>query len=116
MLFILLESVVLYCIILIYFFIFQVFKDGRKGTLTQLKKFSHIHFVSVLWVDACKTIGCKVNEGLYPARNPQVEADGVFPAKGKRVKSLQPKTFEEDVNNSASKICALFENAKTVKF
>ncbi|XP_066917904.1 microcephalin-like isoform X2 [Clytia hemisphaerica] len=80
-----------------------VFKDGRKGTLSQLKKFPHIHTVSVLWVDACKTIGCKVNEALYPARHPDVENDGVLPAKVKRVKSLQPKTFEEDVNNSAKK-------------
>jgi len=89
------------------FSLLKVFKDGRKGTLTQLKRFPNVHFVSVLWVDACKTIGCKVNEGLYPARHP--DQDGVVvPARVKRVKSLQPKTFEEDVNNSGSKFILIF--------
>ena len=85
-----------------------MFKDGRQGTSTQLKKYPNIHFVSVLWVDACKTIGCKVNEGLYPARNPKENVVGLPPARVKRVKSLQPKTFEEDVNNSASKLFNIF--------
>ena len=69
--------------------------------------------MSVLWVDACKTCGCKVNEALYPARNPHEHCDGVFPAKVKRVKSLQPKSFEEDINNSASKFT--FEDVKSLK-
>jgi len=79
-----------------------VYKDGRQGTLTQLKKFPNIHFVSVLWVDSCKTTKCKVNEGLF---QPKLNGDdSPLPiARSKRVKSLQPKTFEIDVNNSAKK-------------
>ena len=47
-----------------------VYEDGRQSTLTQMKKYPHIHFVSVLGVDSCKTTKCKVNESLVKAKLP----------------------------------------------
>ena len=46
---------------------------------------------------------CKVNESLFKAKLPW-DVDSPLPiGRAKRIKSLQPKTFEEDVRNSAKK-------------
>merc|ERR1711962_663784 len=79
-----------------------VYKEGRNATLLQLRKFPEVHLVSVLWVDACKTTGTRVDEGLYTVKFSEGESSP-FPAKARRVKSLQPKTLEEDINNSGKK-------------
>ena len=77
-----------------------------------MKKYPHIHFVSVLWVDSCKTTKCKVNESLFKAKLPW-DVDSPLPVgRAKRIKSLQPKTFEEDVRNSASKLLIKLNRVK----
>ena len=63
--------------------------------------------MSVLWVDSCKTTCSKVCESIFPAKMPESVDLSLPIARMKRVKSLQPKTFEEDMNNSASK-CVQF--------
>ena len=66
----------------------------------------------MLWVDSCKTTKCKVNESLFKAKLPW-DVDSPLPiGRAKRIKSLQPKTFEEDVRNSASKLLTILNPVK----
>lgn len=81
-----------------------VFKNGRNGTVSQLKKYPHLCIVSVLWVDACKTTASRVDENSFIINLSDCTKENIIPtARAKRVKSLQPKTLEEDINNSAKK-------------
>ena len=77
----------------------QIFKDGKKTTRERALK-KGIHLVSVLWVESCRQSEKRVSEDLFPVMEP---GEAVTPLIGrlKRTKSMQPKAFEEDVQNSA---------------
>ena len=82
----------------------QVFKDGKPTTFSQVRKCLSVYFVSVLWVDSCKSTMSWVNEALFPAKVPQYMESPCPLARVKRIKSLQPKSFEDEFSNSASKV------------
>ncbi|XP_065060268.1 microcephalin-like [Rhopilema esculentum] len=77
-----------------------VFSNGLQSTLNHVDKYN-AQFVSVLWVDSCMKSNCRVDEHLYPAS--RVDAISPMPlmrGKSKRLKSMQPKPFENGVDNS----------------
>ncbi|XP_012562524.2 uncharacterized protein LOC101240744 isoform X1 [Hydra vulgaris] len=80
-----------------------VFKDGRPSTYNQVRKYLNVFFVSILWVDSCKSTMSWVDEALFPAKVPQYIESPCQPARAKRIKSLQPKSFEDEMCNSAKK-------------
>ena len=59
-----------------------------------------IHLVSVLWVESCRQSEKCVSEDFFTVMEP---GEAVTPLIGrlKRTKSMQPKAFEEVVQNSA---------------
>ena len=80
----------------------QVFKDGRKSTLNIVSK-HNVYFVSVLWVDSCKQTWSRVSEEDFPATKTETGSPlANMRGKIKRLKSLQPKAFDEDLNDSGS--------------
>lgn len=60
-----------------------------------------IHLVSVLWVESCSQSGKHVSEDLFPVVEPEQAVTPLMIGRLKRTKSMQPKAFEEDVQNSA---------------
>ena len=63
-----------------------------------------VFFVSVLWVDSCMKSWQRVDEKLFPAsKNDSDSPMSSIQGKLKRLKSMQPKPFEEDLNHSGSK-------------
>ncbi len=81
----------------------QIFKNGKKSTINLIEKHD-VHFVSVLWVDSCKQTWSRVDEESFPVAKTDTGSPlGLFRAKSKRLKSLQPKAFDEDLNHSGSK-------------
>ena len=59
-----------------------IFKDGKKATRDKAKK-KGLHFVSVLWIEACKRTGEHVQEASYPAN---VKDDSALPLAITRLK------------------------------
>ena len=88
------------CFILIILSFLQIFKDGKKATKERALK-KGIHLVSVLWVESCRQSGKRVSEDLFPVVVPEQAITPLMVGRLKRTKSMQPKAFEEDVQNSA---------------
>jgi len=80
----------------------QIFKDGKKTTREKAIK-KGIHLVSVLWVESCRQSGKHVSEDLFPVVEPEQAVTPLMVGRLKRTKSMQPKAFEEDVQNSAGR-------------
>ena len=78
----------------------QIFKDGKK-TIRERALKKGIHLVSVLWVESCRQSEKHVSEDLFPVVVPEVAATPLMVGRFKRTKSMQPKAFEDDVQNSA---------------
>ena len=57
--------------------------------------------MSVLWVESCRQSGKRVSEDLFPVVVPEQAVTPLMVGRLKRTKSMQPKAFEEDVQNSA---------------
>ena len=91
--------------ILIILSLLQTFKDGKKATRERALK-KGIHLVSVLWVESCRQSGKRVSEDLFPVVVPEQAVTPLMVGRLKRTKSMQPKAFEEDVQNSAG-MCSL---------
>ena len=83
-------------------FNFQIFSNGRQSTLKFVDKHD-VFLVSVLWVDSCVQNHRRADESLYPASRSDTES----PNRNKinRMKSMQPKAFEEEMKNSGSMVC-----------
>ncbi|XP_078610440.1 microcephalin-like isoform X1 [Branchiostoma floridae x Branchiostoma japonicum] len=79
-----------------------VFKDGRKSTLDKATK-KGIHLVSVLWVESCRKKQVHVNEGLFPISRPD-EGNTPVLTRIRRYRSMQPKSFEEELAGSAERV------------
>lgn len=79
-----------------------IFKDGKKTTREKAIK-KGIHLVSVLWVESCRQSGKRVSEDLFPVVEPEQAVTPLMVGRLKRTKSMQPKAFEEDVQNSADR-------------
>ncbi|XP_033738214.1 microcephalin-like [Pecten maximus] len=79
-----------------------VYKEGCKRTRTKAQK-KGVFLVSVLWVDSCKQNQEHVSERLYPASLPDDKSTPVLLTKLKKMKSMQPRDFDEDVANSAER-------------
>ncbi|XP_048582540.1 microcephalin isoform X2 [Nematostella vectensis] len=79
-----------------------IFKDGKKATREKALK-KGIHLVTVLWVESCRETGKRVAEELFPVIAQDELSTPLLMGKLKRTKSMQPKSFEEDVKNSAEK-------------
>ncbi|KAL9979995.1 hypothetical protein ACROYT_G008525 [Oculina patagonica] len=79
-----------------------IFKDGKKTTREKALK-KGIHLVSVLWVESCRQSGKRVSEDLFPVVVPEQAVTPLMVGRLKRTKSMQPKAFEEDVQNSADR-------------
>lgn len=81
-----------------------VFKDGKKSTKEKAIK-KGVYLVSVLWLDSCKCNGKRVPEEDFPVLcGNNAENSPIIPGRLKRYKSMQPKSFEEEVKLSAEKI------------
>ncbi|XP_011669005.2 microcephalin [Strongylocentrotus purpuratus] len=78
-----------------------VWKDGKKSTRDRAVK-KGIRLVSVLWVDSCKQNQEHVAESLFPVSAPD-DKDVIQIGKLKRMKSMQPKGVEEDIQRSAGR-------------
>ena len=78
----------------------QIFKDGKR-TIRERALKKGIYLVSVLWVESCRQSGKRVSEDLFPVISPEEAATPLLVGRLKRTKSMQPKAFEEDVQNSA---------------
>ncbi|XP_065898907.1 microcephalin-like isoform X2 [Dysidea avara] len=79
-----------------------VYKDGHPGTLEHAKSHS-CNLVSVLWVNACVSSNNIAPEGKYPAIFDE-NSDPVVLGKIKRIKSMQPKSLdEEEITRSVQK-------------
>ncbi|XP_041484035.1 uncharacterized protein LOC121430730 isoform X3 [Lytechinus variegatus] len=76
-----------------------VWKDGKKSTRDKAVK-KGVRLVSVLWVDSCKQNQEHVAESLFPISAPD-DKDIIQIGKLKRMKSMQPKDVEEDIQRSA---------------
>ncbi|XP_060083264.1 microcephalin-like [Ylistrum balloti] len=79
-----------------------VYKEGCKRTRTKAQK-RGVYLVSVLWVDSCKQNQEHVSERLYPATLPDDKSTPILLTKLKKMKSMQPRDFDEDVANSAER-------------
>ncbi|OWF35919.1 uncharacterized protein LOC110442362 [Mizuhopecten yessoensis] len=79
-----------------------VYKEGCKRTRTKAQK-KGVFLVSVLWVDSCKQNQEHVSERLYPAMLPDDTSTPILLTKLKKMKSMQPRDFDEDVANSAER-------------
>ncbi|XP_068748669.1 microcephalin-like [Montipora capricornis] len=79
-----------------------IFKDGKKATRDKALK-RGIHLVSVLWVESCRQSGKLVSEDLFPVVETSEPGTPLMVGRLRRTKSMQPKAFEEDVQNSADR-------------
>lgn len=79
-----------------------IFKDGKR-TIRERALKKGIYLVSVLWVESCRQSGKRVSEDLFPVISPEEAATPLLVGRLKRTKSMQPKAFEEDVQNSADR-------------
>ncbi|XP_071496436.1 microcephalin-like [Diadema antillarum] len=77
-----------------------IWKDGKKSTRDKATK-KGINLVSVLWVDSCKQNQEHVAESLFPVNAPDEKES--LPIKLKRMKSMQPKAVEEDIQKSSDR-------------
>lgn len=80
-----------------------IFKDGKRSTKEKAIK-KGVYLVSVLWIDSCKRTSKHVPEALFPISHGDNESSPIVIARMKRNKSMQPKSFEEDIKNSAERI------------
>ncbi|XP_064626237.1 uncharacterized protein LOC135486956 [Lineus longissimus] len=78
-----------------------VFKDGRKNTI-QIALKRKLKLVTVLWVDSCRQNQEHVSEGLFPVAASGQNLTPMF-GRLKKMKSMQPKDFEEELRNSAGR-------------
>ena len=78
----------------------QIFKEGKKATKERALK-KGIHLVSVLWVESCRQSGKRISEDLFPVVESSEVGTPLMVGRLRRTKSMQPKAFEEDVQNSA---------------
>ena len=73
-----------------------IFKDGSLVNYKRAKKFGS-HIVSAKWLESSKEMGAKVPEAEYPSvSQDKYDSPGVFSSKLRKMKSMQPKTLEED--------------------
>ncbi|XP_067678748.1 microcephalin-like [Haliotis asinina] len=79
-----------------------IFKEGLKRTRDKAIK-KNIHLVSVLWVDSCRKKDEHVSEKLFPAIVPESSSTPVQFPRFKKMKSMQPSDFNEDVVSSAER-------------
>ncbi|XP_041359251.1 microcephalin-like [Gigantopelta aegis] len=78
-----------------------IFKEGKKMTINKATK-KGIHLVSVLWIDQCMKNEQRVSEKLYPAIVPEhAKGTPIITGRLKKLKSMQPNDFDEDVARSA---------------
>ena len=85
-----------------FLFYLKIFKDGKKSTRQKALK-KGIHLINVLWVESCRQSGKRVPEDLFPVVVPEEVHTPLVTGKLKRTKSMQPRSFEDDVRNSAGK-------------
>ncbi|XP_071807312.1 microcephalin-like isoform X2 [Asterias amurensis] len=78
-----------------------IWKDGKKSTKDKALK-RGLHLVSVLWVDSCKRNQQHVAESIFPVTETDNGSPVIIP-RIKRLKSMQPKSFEEDVLSSTER-------------
>lgn len=79
-----------------------IFKEGKKATKERALK-KGIHLVSVLWVESCRQSGKRISEDLFPVVESSEVGTPLMVGRLRRTKSMQPKAFEEDVQNSADR-------------
>jgi len=79
-----------------------IFKEGKKATKERALK-KGIHLVSVLWVESCRQSGKRISEDLFPVVESSEVGSPLMVGRLRRTKSMQPKAFEEDVQNSADR-------------
>ncbi|XP_046544827.1 uncharacterized protein LOC124255034 isoform X2 [Haliotis rubra] len=79
-----------------------IFKEGLKRTRDKAVK-KNIHLVSVLWVDSCRKKEEHVSEKLFPAIVPESSSTPIQFPRFKKMKSMQPSDFNEDVVSSAER-------------
>jgi microcephalin len=75
-----------------------IYKDG-KCNLERINK-REIFIVNPLWLDSCKRCNERVSEAKYPVIGDGGPGTPVMLGRLKRMKSLQPKPFEESVARS----------------
>ncbi|XP_037083883.1 uncharacterized protein LOC119104292 [Pollicipes pollicipes] len=73
-----------------------VFKDGSKATFDRARR-DRLRLVSALWVDACRQRSEHVDEGLYPPAAADRYESPLFPARLRKLRSMQPRDFEEEM-------------------
>ncbi|XP_038047413.1 microcephalin-like isoform X3 [Patiria miniata] len=88
-----------------------VWKDGKKSTKDKAIK-RGIHLVSVLWVDSCKQNQRRAEESLFPVTDCNEDTAIVIP---RRMKSMQPKSFEEDLESSTERMVRKRKKKETVQ-
>ncbi|XP_046353576.2 uncharacterized protein LOC124133267 isoform X1 [Haliotis rufescens] len=79
-----------------------IYKEGLKRTRDKAIK-KNIHLVSVLWVDSCRKNNDHVSEKLFPALLPESSSTPILFPRLKKMKSMQPSDFNEDVVSSAER-------------
>ena len=72
-----------------------IFKDGTLANYNRAKKMG-VQIVGSTWLDSCEKAGRRVAEAEHPSvSRDKYESPGLFP-KLRKMKSMQPKTLEED--------------------
>ncbi|XP_003391259.1 PREDICTED: microcephalin-like, partial [Amphimedon queenslandica] len=77
-----------------------VFKAGKTNLDCVNKK--EVFLVNPLWLDACKRCNERVSEAKYPVISEGVESPVIL-GRIKRMKSMQPKPFEEEIARSVER-------------
>ena len=72
-----------------------IFSNGHEGNFSQAKKLG-IHILSMGWLEEAKNTGLRPDETAYPSFSLQrYNSPHLYP-KLKKMRSMQPKTLEED--------------------
>ncbi|KAK3592156.1 hypothetical protein CHS0354_019447 [Potamilus streckersoni] len=79
-----------------------IYKEGSKRTRNKAQK-REVPMVSVLWIESCKHNQTHVSERLYPAILQENKGTPIILTRLKKAKSMQPKTFEDDLASSAER-------------
>lgn len=79
-----------------------VYKDGKKRSLDMALR-RKVQLVSVLWVESCKQNQRKVSEDEFRVILPKKQTP-VGPSRLKRYRSMQPKSFAEELILSEEKL------------
>ncbi|KAF0298862.1 Microcephalin [Amphibalanus amphitrite] len=73
-----------------------IFKDGSKATYDRARR-DRLRLVSVLWVDACRRQRERVDENRYPPATAERYESPLFPARLRKLRSMQPRDFDEEM-------------------